>query len=35
LIGVEDTTNDFIAAKADNNAPAKRQHVLDRHGSDL
>jgi hypothetical protein len=28
LIGVEDATNDFIAAKADNNAQAKRQYVL-------
>jgi hypothetical protein len=35
LIGVEDATNDCIAAKADNNAQAKRQYVLDRHGSDL
>jgi hypothetical protein len=35
LIGVEDATNDSIAAKADNNAQAKRQYMLDRHGSDL
>jgi len=34
LSGVEDATNDFIAAKADNNAQAKRQYVLGQ-GSDL
>jgi hypothetical protein len=35
LIGVKTTINDPIAAEADNNAPAKRQAVLDRPGSDL